>query len=107
MEAEVLDAEFVHDFKTSVHLVLCTLHGIVCLIPLVGAGLSAKLVSTGTTQCVPPSHGELQPFFHFLAHHDLLGVIIVESHYVLTFLSFERNLTGKRKILFCHSCSKL
>ena len=103
VEAEVLDTQLIHNLETSVHLVLSALNGVICLVPLVAAGLSAKRISTGLSKYVPPSHSELQPVLHLLSHHDLFGLVIVESHYILTVLSLERNFTGKRKILFCHN----
>ena len=44
VEAEVLDAEFLHDFESCVHLVLGALEGVRRLIPGVTAGLAAELV---------------------------------------------------------------
>ena len=100
VEAEVLDAQLVHDFEACIHLVLGALNGIVGLVPFVAAGLSAKGVTRSLSQRVPPCHSELQPVFHLLAHYHALRLIVVERHYILTVLSFERNLTGKRKIFF-------
>ena len=103
VEAEIFDAELVHDFKACIHLVFGALHGIFCLVPLVAAGGAAKLVAGGIAQCVPPGHGKLQPVFHLLSADLLLGVIVVESHWIFTCCSFERNLADLWKILFCHS----
>ena len=103
VEAEVLNAQFLHDLEASVHLVLGALYGILCLVPLIGASLATELVGRSLAQRVPPCHGELQPIFHLLAHYDLLGVIIVECHRVLAFSSLEGNLTNLWKILFCHN----
>ena len=102
VEAEVLDTQFIHDLEASIHLILSALNSVTCLVPLIRTGLTTELVCRSATQCVPPSHCELQPILHLLSHHDLLRLVVVESHYILTVLSFERNLTGKRKILFCH-----
>ena len=103
VEAEVLNAQFVHNLEAGIHLVLGTLNGISSLVPLVAAGLTAKGVCAGLSQRMPPGHGELQPVFHLLAHHYTLRLIIVESHHVLTLFSLERNLACKGEILFSHS----
>ena len=107
MEAEVFDAQLLHYLKSGVHLVLGTLHGIVGLVPLIRAGLSAKLVGRCAAEGMPPCHGKLQPVFHLLSHDHLLGVIVVESHHVFALRSFERNLSYLRKILFCHNIFSL
>ena len=104
VEAEIPNTEFIHYFKTGIHFILCTLNGISSFVPLVATSLTTELVSTCTAERVPPSHSELQPILHFLSHHDLFRLVVVESHYILTVLSFERNLTGKREILFSHNC---
>ena len=104
MEAEVLDAQLVHDLEAGVHLVLGTLHSVIGLVPLVAAGLTAKGVTAGLSQGVPPCHGELEPVLHLLTHHHALGLVVVECHHVLTVFSLEGNLACKGEILFCHNC---
>ena len=47
VEAEILDAQLLHDFKTGIHLVLGTLNRVLGFVPFIGTGLSAKLVSAG------------------------------------------------------------
>ena len=103
MEAEILNTELLHYLESGIHLVLCTLHGIVCLVPFIRACAATKLVARCIAKCMPPSHCVLQPIL-LLSHYHLFGLIVVECHYVLAFWSFERNLSNLWKILFCHSC---
>ena len=101
VEAVVLDTHLLHEFKTGVHLVLGSLHGISRVVPRESLRAAAELVTALGAQRVPPGHGELQPFAHFLAHDDLVGVVIAERHGVLTLFTFKLNLSYARKILFC------
>ena len=95
MEAEIFDTQFIHDFETSIHLILGALYGAFSLIPFIRTSLSTELVCTCSSECVPPCHGKLQPIFHLFAHHFALRLIIVERHYILAFFSFERNFSSK------------
>ncbi len=77
------------------------LNGILCLLPFVTAGGSAKLVGRSTAaQRVPLGHSKLQPVLHLLTHHHALWLIIVESHHVLALASLKGNLACKSEILF-------
>ena len=90
-----------HDFKAGVCLVLGSFHGVGAVVPRELLRSAAELVATLGAQRVPPSHGELQPILHFLAHDDLLGVVVVESHRVLAVFTFKFNLPNLGEILFC------
>ncbi len=103
VEAEVLDAQLVHDLEASVHLVLCPLDRIRSLVPLVVSGLATELVTARLTECVPPSHGEFEPILHLLSEDYSLRVIIMKRQRVLAFHTLERNLTDLREIFFCHN----
>ena len=59
VEAVVLDTHLLHEFKTGVHLVLGSLHGIGRVVPRESLRTAAELVATFGAQRVPPGHGEL------------------------------------------------
>ena len=67
VEAEILYAEFLHDFEACVGFVLRCLHGIGGGVPGELLCAAAELVAAFGAQCVPPCHGKLEPVFHFLA----------------------------------------
>ena len=100
VETEIVDSKFVHKLKTGIHLVLCTLQHVGRLIPLVETGLTAKLVCTRTTQCVPPCDGKLKPVFHLLAQNHTFWFVIMECHQILAVWSLKRNFSCKSKVLF-------
>ncbi len=100
VEAEILDTKLTHYLEAGVKLVLGTLQGVVGLVPLVAAGLAAELVTRRAAKGVPPGHRETKPVFHLLTHYQPLGIIVMESHHVLTLGTFERDLTDRREILF-------
>ncbi len=83
MEAEVWDAELLHDFETSVSLILCDFNGISTFVPWELLSTTTELVATFCTECVPPCHSEAKPILHWLAHDHLLGVIVMECHWIL------------------------
>ena len=102
METEILDAQLLHDFKAGIHLVLGTLQGVLGFVPFIGTGLSAKLVSAGLSQGMPPGDGKLEPVFHLLAHDHAFGIIVVERHHILALGTLIRDLANLGKILFTH-----
>ena len=103
VEAEVVNAQLVHQLEACIHLVLGPLDGALGLFPLIGAGLTAELVAAGLSQCMPPGHSELQPVLHFLSHHNALGLVVVEGHHVLTLFALKGDFSDKREILFFHN----
>ena len=103
VEAEIVDAQLLHDFKACVHLVLGALQSAVGLVPLVGACLSAKLVTACAAQSVPPRHCELQPVLHFLTCNYFVLVVVVKSHRVLAGSALKGDFANLWKILFCHN----
>ena len=103
VEAVVFDTHFLHDFKACVHLVLGALQGAVGLVPLVGACLSAKLITACGAQSVPPRHCELQPVLHFLTCNYFVFVVVVKSHRVLAGSALKGDFANLWKILFCHN----
>ena len=102
METEIANAQFLHDFKTGIHLVFGALQGVLGFVPFIGTGLSTKLVSAGLPQCVPPGYGEFEPVFHLLTHDHAFGIIIVECHDILALGSLIRDFANPGKILFTH-----
>ena len=102
METEILDAQLLHDFKTSIHLVLGALQGVLGFVPFIGTGLSAKLVSAGLPQGMPPGYSEFEPVFHLLAHDHAFGIIVMERHHILALGSLIRDFANLGKILFTH-----
>jgi len=103
MEAEVLDAQFLHDLEAGICLGAGAAVGALAFVPLVGTGLAAEGVSGSLSQGVPPSHGELEPVLHGLAADDALGLIVMECKGVLALSSLEGNLADCGEILFCHN----
>ena len=103
VEAEVVYAQLLHDFKSGVHLILGALQSCLGLVPGIRAGLAAKLVSAGRAQCVPPSHGKLEPVLHCLSSHYLVLVIVVKCHGVLAGGTLKGYLANLWEILFYHN----
>ena len=101
MEAIVFDTHLLHELEAGIHLVLGSLYGISIAVPRELLRSATELVATFCTECVPPSHRELQTVLHLLAHDHLFGIVITECHRVLTFFTFKFNLSYTRKILFC------
>ena len=100
VEAEILDAEFFHDFETCIHLVLGALQGVGGLVPLIASCLSAELVAGSLPEGMPPCHRKLVPVLHLPAEHNTLSVIIMERKGILAFGSFERDSADFGKVLF-------
>ena len=100
VEAEVGNAEFLHDFESCIGLVLGTFQCRFSLIPGEGLGTTAELVAAFGTEGVPPCHGKAQPVLHRTAHDHLFCVIIVEGHGVLAVLAFKGNLADLGEIFF-------
>ena len=103
VEAEILDAQFLHDFEAGVGLGTGTAVGALAFVPGIAAGLSAEGVGRCLTQRVPPGHGKLEPLLHGLAHDYAVSVIIMECKRILAFCSLEGNLSDGGKILFYHN----
>ena len=101
VEAVIFDTHFLHELESGVHLILGCLYFISITIPGELFGTATELVAAFCAECVPPCHSKLQPVFHFLAHDDFFCIIVAESHWVLTFFTFEFNFSYSGKILFC------
>ena len=101
VEAEILDAELLHDFEAGVSLLLGDCHGVLALVPGELLRSSAELVAALGAQCVPPCHGEFQPFLHGLAQHYALSVIVTIRHRIVRFRAFELDLPDVGEIFLC------
>ena len=101
VEAVVFDTHFLHEFKAGVHFVLGSLNLVSLTVPGEFLCSATELVTTFCAKSVPPCHGELQPFAHFLTHDYFIGIVITECHRVLALFTFEFNLSYSGKILFC------
>ena len=105
VEAEILDAHFLHELKAGVSLLLCDLHCVSAFVPGELLCSAAELVAAFCAKCVPPSHSELQPIFHFLAENHLLSVIVTICERILALFAFKLDFSYPGKILFsCHNC---
>ncbi len=100
VETEIFDSELLHDFKTSISLLLCNCHGI-AFVPGELLGAATELVAAFSAKCVPPCHGKLQPILHFLTEHYLLSIVVTIGERILAVLTFKLNFTDLGKILFC------
>ena len=100
VEAEVGDAQLLHEFESGVGFVLGYLEDVGAFIPREGLGDASELVVAFSAEGVPPCHGESQPVFHGFAHDHFFGVIVMEGHRVLGILAFELDLANSGEILF-------
>ncbi len=104
MEAIILYAHLLHELESGIHLVLSGLHRAGCGIPREGLCSSSELVGTFRTESMPPRHGEFEPLAHFLAEHNLVSVIITESHRIAAFPALKTDLADFREKFFvCHN----
>ena len=92
VETIVSDTDFLHEFKTGIHLVLSSLNLVSRFVPWELLGTDTKLVTTFSAQCVPPSHRKLQPFSHGLTHDYLICIVVTESQRIAAFNTFILNL---------------
>ena len=83
VEAEVREAKFSHDFEASVSFLLSDGKSVGTFAPRESLSTATELVGTVGTECMPPAHGEAQPFFHRLAHDYFFSVIIVKCQWIL------------------------
>ena len=103
MEAIIFDSHLLHELESRISLVLCSLHLVGISFPRKALCSHAELVTAFSAQRVPPGHRKFQPVFHLLSHYHSFRIIVTESHRVLTFYTFEFNLSNAGKILFvCH-----
>ena len=101
VEAVVFDTDFLHEFKTCIYFIFCSLYFVRISFPWEALCSATELVATFSAQCVPPCHSEFQPFFHRFAQDDFFCIIITESHRVFTFYTFKFDFSNTRKVLFC------
>ena len=93
VEAEIADAEFLHDFESGIDLGAGAAIGAFAFVPLIGTGLAAEGISGCLAESMPPCHGEFEPVLHGFAHDDAFCVIIVECERILALSALETNLS--------------
>src|SRR5206468_1728609 len=71
MEAVVGKAHLGHELKGSVHLILCPLEGIGCLVPGEEVGAGTKGISSCAGEGMPVGTGKLKMLLHGLSRHYL------------------------------------
>ena len=84
MEAEILDAQLLHELEARVHLGLGVGHGALLRPEGLVRRVPAEHVRTAGAQVVPPGHGEGQVLLHGLAQDDTVRVVELEGQGVLT-----------------------
>ncbi len=100
VEAEILDAELLHDFETGVGLGLGTFHGVGRCVPRERLRAAAELVGAFGAKGVPPRHREAEPVLHLLAQYHAFRVVVAVGHRVVARRAFILDLAYLRKIFF-------
>ena len=101
MPAEVWDIQQLKHFKGHVRLYTSALH-IVLWVPRPLKGLATEGVTTLPGEGVPVSHCKTQVLFHSFTHKNLIGIIVVEGHWVIAVWPLKRCLINALKKL-CHT----
>ena len=106
VEAEVFDAQLVHELKACQNAVARDLHGITAAEGLV-LGARAEHVGTLGAQCVPVGHGKFQVILHGASCDDLIGIVVAERQivgsvrtFIFDFLNFGKEFHGSFSFYF-------
>ncbi|MNI32597.1 hypothetical protein D3C81_994090 [compost metagenome] len=94
MEAIIGYIYFTDKFECCIHFIFCPSDYIVAFIPWKLMCRSAKWIRSVTIERMPIRTGKLKILFHRLATNNLFWIIITESQWICTVLSFELNLAN-------------
>ena len=103
VEAEVVQAEFIHNLEAGVDGVLRFLDRVAVAQPGVLGRAGAEGITAGVAQGVPPGHGELEVLGHGLAGYDLIFVVVLKREGVIGVLAFEFDPGDFTKVSHCSS----